>query len=63
LYGTLIRISARHKREGGCAIPGEIWPGVGRVRLPRSQGNGMRGQKSAEGIVGRWRRRRADENP
>lgn len=24
LSGTLGRISDRHKREGGCAIPGEI---------------------------------------
>jgi hypothetical protein len=25
LHGTLRRISDRHKREGACAIPGEIW--------------------------------------
>ncbi len=24
LHGTVRRISDRHKREGGCAIPGEI---------------------------------------
>ena len=29
LYGTLRRISDRHKREGGCAIPGEICMGAG----------------------------------
>ena len=25
LHGTLRRKSDRHKREGACAIPGEIW--------------------------------------
>ncbi len=25
LHGTLRRRSDRHKREGACAIPGEIW--------------------------------------
>lgn len=50
LHGTMRRISDRHKREGGCAIPGEIWPRA--ARLPSSRGEGMRDQKSAEGIVG-----------
>lgn len=51
LYGTLVRRFDRHKREGGCAIPGEIWTGAGATWLPTSRGEGMRVQKSAEGIV------------
>ena len=50
VYGTRSSRSDVHKREGACAIPGEIWPGA--ARLAASKGDGMRGQKSAEGIVG-----------
>ena len=51
LYGRLRRKSDRHKREGECAIPGEICMRAN--VLPASRGAGMRMQKSAEGIVGR----------
>jgi hypothetical protein len=48
------RISDRHKRESGCAIPGEIWQCAEREaeRLPTSRGDGTHRQKSADGIVG-----------
>jgi hypothetical protein len=39
----------RHKREGGSALPGEIW--LFANVLPASRGAGMSRQKSAEGIV------------
>ena len=58
LYGTLRRRSDRHKREGACAIPGEICTCA--LVLLTSQGVGMRVQKSAEAIVGVSRSRRAE---
>lgn len=51
LHGTMGRISDRHKREGGCAIPGEICTAA--EVLLASRGGRMAVQKSAEGIVGR----------
>lgn len=51
LYGSSGCICGRHKREGGCALPGEIWQSA--VRLPRSRGRGMDWQKSAEAILRR----------
>jgi len=50
MYGTRCRISDAHKREGGCAIPGEICKRAARLR--GSEGSRMRLQKSAEAIVG-----------
>jgi hypothetical protein len=49
LYGKRDRICDRHKREGGCALPGEICQSA--ARLLRSRGCGMDWQKSAEAIV------------
>jgi hypothetical protein len=50
LYGKLVRRCGGHKREGGCALPGEICQLVTyyhhREVMRRSW------QKSAEGIVG-----------
>ena len=51
LYGKLGRRCGGYKREGECAIPGEICMRAN--VLPASRGAGMRMQKSAEGIVGR----------
>ena len=48
LHGTLRRRSDRHKREGECAIPWEIWLAAPRG-LPPSRGAGTVGQKSAAG--------------
>ena len=50
LHGTPWRRSDRHKREGGCVIPGEVC--MGAIVLPASRGVGMLMQKSAEAIVG-----------
>lgn len=50
LYGRYGRICGGHKREGGCALPGEICRLA--LVLPSSRGDGMSRQKSAEGIVG-----------
>ena len=50
LHGTMRRISDRHKREGGCVIPGEIWCSA--LELATSRGVAMGHQKSAEAIVG-----------
>jgi hypothetical protein len=51
LYGRHARICGGHKREGGCALPGEVCLSVPQG-LPTSRGVGMDRQKSAEGIVG-----------
>ena len=58
LHGMLRRKSDRHKREGACAIPGEIWRSA--FVLLTSQGVGMDRQKSAEAIVGVSANRRAE---
>src|SRR5215469_16619532 len=58
LHGTLRRRSDRHKREGECAIPGEIWRSAS--VLPTSRGVGRDHQKSAEAIVAVARLRRAE---
>jgi hypothetical protein len=50
MYGTRCRISDAHKREGGCAIPGEICQRAAVLR--GSRGSRRRWQKSAEAIVG-----------
>ena len=50
LSRRLRRRSDRHKREGECAIPGEICTCA--TVLPASRGDGMHVQKSAEGTVG-----------
>ena len=50
LHRTMRRISDRHKREGGCVIPGEICTAA--VVLLTSRGVRMAVQKSAEAIVG-----------
>ena len=51
LHGTLRRRSDRHKREGECAIPGEIC-GPAREGYWRREALRMGPQKSAEAIVG-----------
>jgi hypothetical protein len=43
-----------HKREGESALPGEVCHFV--MRLLSSRGEGMKWQKSAEGIVGSFDR-------
>jgi len=50
LHGTVLRRSDRHKREGECVLPGEIWERAARLR--GSKDPRMRFQKSAEAIVG-----------
>ena len=50
LYGRHGRRCGGHKREGVCALPGEICRPAS--VLPPPQGDGMGLQKSAEGIVG-----------
>lgn len=50
LYGKHRRRCGGHKREGTCALPGEVC--LTCHVLPSSQGVGMGKQKSAEGIVG-----------
>ena len=50
VHGTLRCISDRHKREGECVIPGEIWCSA--FELATSRGVAMGHQKSAEAIVG-----------
>jgi hypothetical protein len=50
LYGRHGRRCGGHKREGRCALPGEVcWSAP---VLPSPRGGGMGRQKSAEGIVG-----------
>ena len=49
LYGKLGRICGGHKREGECAIPGEVCRFA--LGLEPSRGGAMNRQKSAEGIV------------
>ena len=49
LYGELGRICGGHKREGESAIPGEVCNFA--HELLSLRGDGMRLQKSAEGIV------------
>ena len=57
LYGKLGRICGGHKREGGCALPGEICNFVPTESGLRSlRGGGKKLQKSAEGIVARFDR-------
>lgn len=51
LHGMLRRRSDRHKREGECAIPGEIWLAA-REGYRRREALRRVGQKSAEAIVG-----------
>lgn len=51
LYGRHGCICDGHKREGGCALPGEVLsPAL--EALPRLRGQGISGKKSADGIVG-----------
>jgi hypothetical protein len=50
LHGTMRCRADRHKREGGCAIPGEIWRRAAVLR--GSRGSRRRCQKSAEAVVG-----------
>jgi len=50
LHGRHWRRCGGHKRESGCAIPGEICHLASGLAL--SRGSAMRWQKSAEGIVG-----------
>ena len=50
LQGTPRRKSDRHKREGDCAIPGEIL--MVALVLLASRGVGISIRKSAEAIVG-----------
>ena len=49
LYGKHGRRCGRYKREGGCALPGEVCQFA--LVLLSSRGGGMNWQKSAEGIV------------
>ena len=51
LYGRHARICCGHKREGECALPGEVCLFVP-LGLPAPRGVGMGRQKSAEGIAG-----------
>jgi hypothetical protein len=50
LYGKYGRIDGRYKRDGECALPGEVCRPA--IVLLASRGVGMGRQKSAEGIVG-----------
>ena len=54
LYGKLGCRCGEHKREGESALPGEICNFA--VRLLSLRGDGMKLQKSAEGIVGSFDR-------
>ena len=49
LYGKLVRRCGGHKREGESALPGGLQLCQ---ELPSLRGEGMKLQKSAEGIVG-----------
>jgi hypothetical protein len=53
LHGRCVRICGGYKREGECALPGEIC--VFAFMLGASQVVSMNTQKSAAGIVGRVR--------
>jgi hypothetical protein len=50
LYRRYRRRCGRHKREGECALPGEVC--LPAIVLLASRGVGKGGQKSAEGILG-----------
>ena len=50
LYGKLVRRCGGHKREGGCALPGEICQLVTYYHHREMMRKSW--QKSAEGIVG-----------
>jgi len=50
LYGRRVCRCSGYKREGGCALPGEICQSA--FVLPALRGAGMGWQRSAEGIVG-----------
>jgi hypothetical protein len=51
LYGRHVRRCGGHKREGECAIPGEVSrAAVHTVPLSERKGKGL--EKSAEAIVG-----------
>ena len=50
LYGKHGRRCGRYKREGECALPGEVCRPA--FVLPALRGAGMGRQKSAEGILG-----------
>jgi len=50
LYGKLVRRCGGHKREGECALPGEVCNFAAELLSLRSDGKKL--QKSAEGIVG-----------
>ncbi len=50
LYGERGRICGGHKREGECALPGEVCRLA--LVLPPPRDGGMGRQKSAEGIRG-----------
>ena len=58
LHGALRRRSDGPKRDGACAIPGEIC--MSALVLLTSEGVGMLMQKSAEAIGGVSRSRRAE---
>jgi hypothetical protein len=57
LYGMYECRSGGHKREGGCALPGEICSPAERLNTSRGVLTGE--QKSAEGIVSRPTRLKA----
>jgi hypothetical protein len=57
LYGRHGRRCGGHKREGGCALPGEIC--LPAKELLSLRGDGMGRQKSAEGILGLLNRLKA----
>jgi hypothetical protein len=50
LYGKIVCRCGGHKREGESALPGEVCNFA--ARLLSLRGDGMKLQKSAEGIVG-----------
>jgi hypothetical protein len=54
LYGKFDCICGGHKREGESALPGEICNFAFKLLSPK--GDGMKLQKSAEGIVGSFDR-------
>jgi len=53
LHGKHGRICRRHKREGECALPGEVSKSAWVLLSPRGDGKDF--EKSAEGIVGEQR--------
>jgi len=57
LHGKHRRICGRHKREGECALPGEVSRYL-LAQLLHSKGCGKSGEKSPEGILGFLLKRR-----